>query len=242
MPSLLSQLRALGVRTGDTLMLHASMRAVGTRAEVLLDALEEAVGSDGALLMLICGPEEGPFDPAASPAWDELGVLSEVFRTRPGVVLNDHPVARMGAWGRSAEALVRDPPLDDYYGPGSPLERLVAAGGRVLRLGADRDTVTLFHLAEYRARVPHKRRRSWEVEVLRDGVIEVVRGSCLDDDDGIRPYGEGEDYFPALLEVVTAGGPARSGTVGGARAELLEAGPALALAVRWLEDTFGREG
>lgn len=236
-----SQLHTLGVRPGDTLMLHASMRAVGTRAEALLDALEAAVGPEGALLMLVCCPE-GPFDPRTSPAWDELGVLSEVFRRRPGVVLNEHPVARMGAWGAGAAALVSDPPQDDYYGPSSPLERLVQRGGRVLRLGADPDTVTLFHLAEYVARVPGKRRRTWEVEVLRGGRSERVRGSCLDDNEGIRDWPDGEDYFPALLQACLEAGLARTGPVGGAQAELLDAGPALRCAVDWLESAFGRGG
>lgn len=235
---LLQQLRALGVRSGDTLMVHASMRAVGARAEVLLDALQTAVGDRGALLMLVCCPE-GPFDPATSPAWDELGVLSEVFRTRPGVVLNAHPVARMGAWGHDAAGLVQDPPLDDYYGPGSPLERLAAAGGRVLRLGADPDTVTLFHHAEYLARVPRKRRRSWEVEVVGPQGAVLVRGSCLDDNHGIRDHQDGVDYFPALLAHCRAEGLVRAGPVGGAQAELLDARPALACAVDWLEATFG---
>ena len=51
-----------------------------------------------------------------------------------------------------------DVPWDDYYGAGSPLERFVAAGGRVLRLGADDDTVTLIHYAEYLAPIADKRR------------------------------------------------------------------------------------
>jgi aminoglycoside 3-N-acetyltransferase len=44
----------LGVLLGDTLMIHASLRAVGTLlggSDALLVALEEAVGPDGTLLM-----------------------------------------------------------------------------------------------------------------------------------------------------------------------------------------------
>ena len=39
----------------------------------------------------------------------------------------------------------RERSLGRHYGPGSPLERFLHAGGRVLRLGADLDTVTLLH-------------------------------------------------------------------------------------------------
>jgi len=54
--------------------------------------------------------------------------------------------------------LVRDVPWNDYYGAGSPLERFVEHGGKVLRLEANLDTVTLIHYAEFRLDYPDKRR------------------------------------------------------------------------------------
>ena len=54
------------------------------------------------------------------------------------------PKAALRARGRLAGEFVRDVPWHDYYGPGSPLARLVEAGGKVLRLGADANTVTLY--------------------------------------------------------------------------------------------------
>lgn len=36
--TILDQLRALGLRSGDMLMVHASMRRIGGRAEALLDS------------------------------------------------------------------------------------------------------------------------------------------------------------------------------------------------------------
>ncbi|MCG8557992.1 MAG: AAC(3) family N-acetyltransferase [Proteobacteria bacterium] len=236
---LVDSLEALGVRHGDTVMVHASMRRVGMRAEVLLDAIEAAVGPDGHIMMLVCAPEGRPFDPAVSPAWAELGVLGEVFRTRSGVVLNEHPVARMGVWGKRATALVLSPPLDDYYGPGSPLERLVRDGGKVLRLGADSDTVTLFHYAEYVAAVPNKRRRNWSVDVVGAGGIERIHGTCLDDNAGIRDWAGEQDYFAQILiEYIETGRP-QTGRVGGAACELIDAEDATRFAVGWLENAFG---
>lgn len=240
MPELSTQLRDLGLRAGATVMVHASMRAVGGRAEALLDALEDVVTADGRILMLLCGPEDEPLDPATSPAWDELGVLPEVFRRRATAV-NDHPVARFGAWGRDAESLVIDPPLHDYYGPGSPLERLVEADGHVLRLGADEDTVTLFHHAEYVADVPDKRIAVGTWERLGPDGVEAITVRRLDDDDGIRPF-DGEDYFKLILRELLAAGLASVGPVGGARAELLPARESVDFAVRWLERTFGASG
>ena len=210
-------------------MVHASMRAVGGRAEDLVEAL---CSSAAGVVMLVCNDEDQPYAPDVR-AWGELGVLAEVFRTAPGVVCNDHPVARFAGWGRG-QAVIRDAPLDDYYGPGSPLARLVSAGGCVLRLGADEDTVTLFHHAEYLARVVGKRRVTRTVETV-DGPVQV---SCLDDDEGIVDW-EGEDYFSLILADYLATGRAWQGTVGGARAELLDARDAVAFAVDWMERELG---
>ena len=235
---LVGSIRGIGVCPGDTVMVHASMRQVGVRAEVLLDAMEAAVGGDGHILMLVCAPE-GRFDPVESPAWADLGVLSEVFRTRAGVVLNEHPVARMGAWGPGAEALVGNPPHNDYFGPGSPLERFVHHGGKVLRLGADYDTVTLFHYAEYVADVPDKRRRRWSVDVVRSDVVQRIHGSCLDDNNGIRYWDHGKDYFEQILVDYLRTERPQTGVIGGAPSELLDAEDATRFAVAWLERAFG---
>ncbi len=232
------QLFALGVLPGDTLMVHASMRAVGGRAEDLLAALQAAVAPEGHLLMLICSPAGAPFVGDASPAWSELGALAEVFRRAPGVVLNRHPVARFGAWGPDAAALVETPPLHDYYGPGSPLDRLLTWDGRVLRLGADEDCVTLLHHAEYLAEVPDKRRTTHTVLVLSYGIAQTITVRCLDDSAGIRDW-PGEDYFASILRAFLATGGARTGPVGGATAELLDAPELVDFGVTWMERELG---
>ena len=49
-------LRLLGVHDGDTLRVHASLRAIGPvegGAEGVIEALESAVGHDGTLLMIL---------------------------------------------------------------------------------------------------------------------------------------------------------------------------------------------
>jgi aminoglycoside N3'-acetyltransferase len=179
-----------------------------------------------------------PFDARHDPADPDNGVLAEVFRRRPGTVVSDHPEGRFGASGRLAEALVRDVPWDDYYGPGSPLERLVAAGGRVLRLGADLGTLTVLHHAEYLVALPEKRRvvRHRLVAGPEGPVVRTV--SCLDDSDGIVAYPPGdqphEDYFEVILLDYLATGRTAVGLVGGARSELIDAGDVLAFGVDWM--------
>jgi aminoglycoside N3'-acetyltransferase len=254
---LLPDLRSLGLRPGDLVMVHASLRRLGLAAkggaERLLDALDEAVGREGTLLMLLGTqyeqdwvnerPEaeraallEGtpPFDPVTALANRDVGWLAEAFRRRAGTIVTGNPSGRFGARGRDAAALLADAPWHDYYGPGSPLARLCERGGRILRLGADPDTVTALHYAEYLARVPAKRRVRWEYLVQGESGPERVHTACLDDSQGIAAW-EGEDYFKLILSDYLAAGRARTGRVGAAQSELIEAADIVGFGARWME-------
>ncbi len=251
------QLTALGLAHGDTVMVHASLRAIGPiegGAAGLITALDRAVGPDGSLIMVLGArddwawvnelPEDDraaqladaePFDALMTPADPEVGTLAEVFRTHPGTLVSDHPEGRFAARGRLADSLTADPPWDDYFGPGSPLDRLLAAGGRVLRLGAEPDTVTLLHHAEYLAPLPSKRRVRRHRRVLGPNGPELRVVECLDDSDGIvdRP---GEDYFTTILGEYLALGVHRSGTVGNAHSELIDGRHLVEFAVDWMSE------
>lgn len=257
-----SDLAALGVRAGDLLMLHASLRRIGLPrpeggeggAEALLDALEATVGPDGTLLMVLGtdypldwvnrGPVDAraallkgapAFDYRGAPAQPDVGRLGEVFRQRPGTIVSDNPSGRFGARGRLAGALMADQPWHDYYGPGSPLEKFCERGGRILRMGADPETVTALHFAEYLADLPDKKRVRWDYVVAgADGAPAHVWIDCLDDSNGIAAY-EGEDYFAAILGAYLPLGRHREGTVGKARSELIEAADYVGFGARWME-------
>ncbi|HYD12379.1 MAG TPA: AAC(3) family N-acetyltransferase [Allosphingosinicella sp.] len=258
-------LEALGVRAGDLLMVHASLRRLGLgradagegAAERLLDALEAAVGPEGTLLMVLgtdCPtdwvneqpPETRaqllagvpPFDHRNAPAMPDVGWLAEVFRKRPGTLLSDNPSGRFGARGAQAAALLADQPWHDYYGPGSPLEKLCRRGGKILRLGANPDTVTALHYAEYLADLPDKRRTRWDYVLAGpDGQGEHVWIDCLDDSRGIAEW-EGEDYFALILKAWLALGRHGEGLVGKAQSELIDAADLVAFGARWMEENL----
>lgn len=249
----------LGVEPGSLLMVHASLRAIGpveAGAEGVLDALSGAVGPDGTLMMVLGAKDDwawvndrpeserpallaeaDPFDAATTPAEPEVGYLAEAFRLRPGTVVSNHPEGRFGARGRLARALMSDVPWNDYYGPSSPLERLVGQGGRVLRLGADIDTVTLLHLAEANVDLPSKRRVRRHRRVIGPDGPELAVVETIDDSNGIVDW-PGEDYFGLILKDYLARDRAKIGTVGGARSELFEASDLLSHGVVWMRDHF----
>jgi aminoglycoside N3'-acetyltransferase len=266
---LVADLHRLGVRAGDALMVHASLRKIGPTAggaSGVLDALDRAVGSAGTLLMVLGAvvhhewvnerPEEeraallaneAPYDPLAARSLPEVGYLAEAFRTRPGTIVNDNPSGRFAARGRRAAEILRDVPWDDYYGPGSPLHRLCEAGGRILRMGANADTTTVLHYAEYLASVPRKRRVRRHYRVRGPHGPETRTVECLDDEHGIVDWPPAvaagvewpdNDYFAVILKTYLATGRGLRGRVGGAEAELIEAADIVEFGARWMTDNL----
>jgi aminoglycoside N3'-acetyltransferase len=263
--SLRHELTALGLQRGDIAMVHVSLRKMGLARnqsdaggpELLLAALEDVVGEDGTLMMILgsdyaydwvnskpieerAGLLAGtpPFDARTAAVLPEVGWFAEVFRRATGTVVSDNPSGRFAARGRRAAELLRDQPWNDYYGPGSPLQRLCDAGGKVLRLGADPETVTVLHYAEYLANVPDKRRTRWDYVVAGDdGRPKHVWIECLDDSQGIVDW-RGEDYFALITKAYLATGAARQGVVGRAASELIEAAPFASFGAAWMETHF----
>lgn len=256
---LVADLHALGLRPGDAVMVHASLRAIGPvqggHAGVV-EAIDRALGPDGTSMMVLGADDPfdfvherphaeraalladaEPFDAAVTPAQPDVGWLAEVFRRTPGTIVSDHPEGRFGARGAHAARLMADPPWHDYYGPGSALQRLCAMGGRVLRLGADPETVTVLHYAEYLVDLPDKRRVCRTRKVLRDGVACIVDVQCLDDSDGIVDWPV--DYFGEIVRAYLKTGRASVGRVGGAHSELLDARDIVAFGVDWMARHFG---
>ena len=188
-PELSAQVRALGVDRGDAVMLHASVRAVGPvlgGPDQIHEAVLAAVQPGGALMMYVGCPEGYEDVGGASPTREDearlraelptfdfrharaardFGALAEIFRSSPGTVCSEHVGARMAARGDRAHWLVDAVPWDYGYGPGSPLARLVDAGGKVLLLGSSHDHVTLLHFAEHVADFEGKRLASYEAPV-----------------------------------------------------------------------------
>src|SRR5690554_4698812 len=103
---LAAELRSLGLEPGSLLMVHASMRKLGPvdgGADAVLDAIVSVLGPEGTLVMPFGSPDDIPFDPARSPAEEDIGILAERFRLRPGTLVNDHPAGRFGAVGPMAD-------------------------------------------------------------------------------------------------------------------------------------------
>lgn len=261
---LVADLRRLGVAEGDLVMVHASLKAVGPvhggPAE-LAAALQEAVGPAGTLMAYVSW-DRSPYEEtlngarmsrtqkAAWPAFDPqtagvylgFGALNAYLVKLPGARRSGQPDASMVAIGALAQPLVADHPMAAAFGPGSPLERLVEARGKVLMLGAPPDAVTVLHYAEAIAPIPGKRRVTYEMPVRDRGGRKVWRRAKNFDSNGILDaYAvEGEpDAVERIARDYLAPGRHAAGRVGGAACQLIEAADIVQFGVDWLVSRHG---
>jgi aminoglycoside 3-N-acetyltransferase len=194
-PQLADDLRKLGLKAGDSVLVHSSLSRLGwvvggahTVVLALLDVLTDdgtlmvpthsASNSDPALWQNPPVPEswwpiiraEMPaYDPAVSPTRG-MGQIADTVRTWRGALRSDHPQMSFAAVGLNATALVGNPtPLADGLGDESPLGKLYDQDGKVLLLGVPYDNNTSLHLAESRANWPSKTVEKQGAAVLIDG-------------------------------------------------------------------------
>jgi len=254
-----ADLMALGVSSGDTVMLDASVHAIGWIVggpDRVLEAVFDVVGEAGTLMMYV-GWDGSPYDVtvglpelppalmAAWPAYDpgtsravrEWGVLGEYLRTWSGAHRSDHPDSSVVAVGRLAEELTRDHPLHYGMGPGSPLAKLCEAKGKVVLLGSPLANLTLLHHAEHLAQVPNKEVVRYWAPIVRDGTklwIQIEEFST----EGCLPWYGPTDPFEAIVREYLQAGRGRVGRVGAAKCTLFDAAGLTAFAVEWIEERY----
>ena len=151
-----------GIGAGDTLLVHSAygpLTGFQGSPNDLIDTLLEAIGPSGNLMMVSM-----PFFSSASEylrkanvfdvrkTASKMGLISETFRRRPGVVRSLHPTHPVLVYGPAAEAMVSGHE-DCMYpcGPGSPYEKFMELNGRVLFYGVTEFHFT-FHHFELRER------------------------------------------------------------------------------------------
>ena len=160
---LLLSLRSMGVQSGDTLMLHSAFGAHhGFRGTVeeLTNVFLEAVGPGGNLLMVSLPYRSSTldylshskqFDVRKTPSM--MGLVSEYFRRRTGVLRSLHPTHPVLAMGASAEWIVAGHENCLFpCGPDSPFDRLAALDGKAVFFNVPIATLTFFHYLEHQVR------------------------------------------------------------------------------------------
>ena len=243
-------LRALGVASGSTLVVHSSLSTLGYvtgGAHSVVLALRDVLGPDGTLVVPTHssslsdpGRWENPpvpetwwpviresmpaFDPALTPTGG-MGAVVEVVRHLPGALRSAHPVDSFCAVGPNAVFVTSHHGLANGLGEESPLARLYDLGADVLLLGVGHANNTSLHLGEFRS---HTRPTVTEgAPVLVDGRRAWVTYPVPDWD---------SSDFEEVGAAAAAAGLERSGRVAHGQARLLEVRALVDFAMAWFVD------
>jgi aminoglycoside 3-N-acetyltransferase len=242
-----ANLGSLGVRRGQDLLVHCSLRAIGWvegGPATLLQAIQDVAGPAATIVVSTQTPWTSPtsrafraatagldqngiddhaaalpvFDRESTPSYG-VGKFAEYVRTHAEAMRSGHPQTSFAAVGPGAVACTSAHDTDCHLGERSPLRWLYDADAAIVLLGVGYAVCSAFHLAEYR---------------VNGGAH--VRGSDLDDSDFAR-LGAALDaewlVESGRLDEDPVAGP-RCGHVGMARSRWVPVRTAVDFAVNWM--------
>lgn len=160
--TLLKDLRRLSIDPQGTLLVHSSMKSIGTvegGADTVLDVLIEYM-QDGLLVLpthtwKTVNPENPRYYQASSSVC--VGILPELFRQRAGVVRSLHPTHSVGALGRDSAAFAAGDELCASPCPRhSTWGKLVDREAAIMLIGVDLTRCTFIHGVEEWAGIPNR--------------------------------------------------------------------------------------
>lgn len=158
---IVADLKGLGISPGDVVFLHSSLKSIGFvegGAQALLEAFLDLITREGTLVVptyympggtieAACREEDYVFNPRVHGT--DLGAIPAVFLQFPGTQRSIHPTHSVSAFGKDARYLTEGHHHSPSpFGAGSPWQRLVELGGKVLGLGISMGPVTFYHLLE----------------------------------------------------------------------------------------------
>lgn len=206
MEALLRDLRALGLKEGDVVLVHSSLSRLGRvegGAETVIRALQALLTEKGTLLFPALSydfvpPENPVFDLRSTPCC--VGLIPETFRKMPGVIRSLHPTHSVCAWGRLSGEITADHALDDTpVGEHSPFRKLPRYGGKILMLGCKVHSLTFMHGVEEIACSPYCLTKERFPFTLTDGEGKVVERQMYRHDFWNHTVIQRYDRVPALL-------------------------------------------
>lgn len=216
----------LGLRAGDTVVVHSSLRSFGEvegGADAVVDALLEVLGTDGTLVVPTFNFEPGVFDRATTPSI--VGKITEAVRARPDAIRSNNPTHSVAAIGRLAEDITEGHDRVDPFARGSALHKAARVGANILQLGVTQTTNSTIHVAEELAKVPYLDRQRYVGIRLPNGKVIskwIRRPGCSQ---GFNAIDEALDEIGAISELM----------IGSCKARLMSARTLLDTAVEMLK-------
>ena len=175
------QLRSLGLNDGDVILVHSSMKALGTKKSPLefINDIISAIGPEGTLLVPALTynnvTAEQPYF-SVSKTEPCIGLIPGTFFHMAGVVRSVHPTHSVCAFGKFAVEITSRHYLDETpVGPNSPFTRLPDYNGKILFIGDTVKSCTFMHGLEEIAGTPYtlkKERTRYITEDEKGSVTE----------------------------------------------------------------------
>lgn len=159
---LLHAMKQMGIQSTDTLFIHSSMKSIGEvegGADTVLDAFMEYL-SEGLLLLpthtwASMSEEHNRYDPDKEPSC--VGLLSNLFRKRHGVVRSLHPTHSIAAYGKESKEYIKgEESVTTPCAPGGCYDRLRDRNAKILLLGVTHARNTFMHSVEEVLDVPER--------------------------------------------------------------------------------------
>lgn len=156
------QLESMGLKGDETILIHSSMKAIGAvdgGADTVLDAWMEYF-KDGLLLLpthtwKTVNVDNPVYNPYTTPSC--VGLLTNMFMKRDGVIRSLHPTHSMSGYGKNAaEYLAGEEYNNTPCTPGGCYDRLKEVGGKVLLVGVGHERNTYIHSVEEVLNVPNR--------------------------------------------------------------------------------------
>ena len=234
-------LAEVGIQEGDVALVHSSLSSFGYvegGAETVIDALLEAVGPPGTIVMpaFTWDPhdkESGVYDVANTPVDRSIGRIPEAFRRRPDSIRSLHICHSVCAAGPHAEDIMGNGVT--VFGSESPFDRLWRLDARSLFLGVGFLVCTSFHLVEERFNVPYRMYRDFKgfTMILPNGREIPCRSM-----ENLRKEGY-ENDFPKMDEILPKENILKVGRIGNAKIMNAKIRDIVKVTSKYMEEDIG---
>lgn len=232
------QIAALGIQPTDTLLIHSSMKAIGEvegGAHTVLDAFSEYL-NEGLLILPThtwwqINSEYNVFDVVNEPSC--VGILTELFRKRPGVVRSWHPTHSVAALGKDAEDYVRG---EEQFDTPCPREgcygKLYDRRAKILFLGCPLTRNTTIHGVEEWNNIPNRLTEGHQLLRIKTPEGELIERPMRRHS---APVPDISQNYDKLEEPLLKRGYAVEGYIGNARSVLVDVVPMTDLTSEFLQ-------
>lgn len=192
-----AKLKEMGLRDGDTLLIHASIKSIGYvegGPQAVARALLEAIGPTGTLVApaftFAHEAQENPlFDIAREPS--EMGSVTEAIRTLPGARRSAAYRHSVSAVGPNAARICGTPVEKSPFSMEGSFGEILKLDAKVLMMGVSYTHCTTAHFSEYLNNVAYRHSMMKPMRILEaDGTIKQVTA----EDYQPKPTADGSYY------------------------------------------------